>query len=138
MTSATTYWSIRDTVRGANKWMPCSSTMADQTGNGSYQFLTTGQNCGTDGVNGDTNHDFTSCSFRKAAGFFDIVTYTGTGVARTIPHNLGSVPGAIVVKNTTDTGNWVFGHKLMNGGSNDWHYSMFWNAIDAKDASDSN
>jgi len=137
-TSATQYWSIRDTVRGANKWMPCSSTMADQTGNGSYQFLTTGQNCGTDGYNGDANQDFTSCSFRKAAGFFDIVTYTGTGVARTISHNLGSVPGAIVVKNTTDTGNWVFGHKLMNGGSNDWHYSMFWNAVDTKDASDSN
>ena len=40
-------------------------------------------------------------AFRKAPGFFDIVTYTGTGVAHAINHNLGSVPGCIIVKNRT-------------------------------------
>jgi len=42
---------------------------------------------------------YVSWSFRKQPGFFDIVTYTGDGVAgRTVSHNLGSVPGMIAVK----------------------------------------
>ena len=129
-TSATQYWSIRDTVRGANKWMSCSEGHSDQTGNGTYQFLSTGSNAGTDGVNGDSSQNFTSASFRKAKGFFDVVTYTGNNTNRTISHNLGCVPGAIVVKKTTDTGNWIFGHKDMNNGTNDWGYNMRFNARD--------
>ena len=108
----------------------CSEQSAEQTGNGSYAFLTNGQTAGTDGVNGDSNQNFTSCSFRKAKGFFDVVSYTGNGTNRTIAHNLGCVPGAIVVKKTTDTGNWIFGHKYLNGGSNAWHYNMRFNARD--------
>ena len=42
---------------------------------------------------------YASWTFRKQPGFFDIVTYTGNGTAgRTVSHNLGSVPGMIVVK----------------------------------------
>ena len=133
-TSATQYWSLRDTVRGANLWMASSSSMANQTGNGSYAFLTTGQTSGTDGVNGDSNQQFTSCSFRKAKGFFDVVSYTGNSTNRTIAHNLGCVPGAIVVKKTNGVGNWIFGHKDVNGGSNPWNYNMRFNATDAQSA----
>ena len=133
-TSATQYWSIRDTVRGANLWMSSSQSHANQTGNGSYAFLTTGQTSGTDGVNGDSNQQFTSCSFRKAKGFFDIVSWSGNGSNRTIAHNLGCVPGAIVVKKTNGVGNWIFGHKDMNGGSNPWNYNMRFNATDEQAA----
>jgi len=133
-TSATQYWSLRDTVRGANLWMASSSSMANQTGNGSYAFLTTGQTSGTDGVNGDSNQQFTSCSFRKAKGFFDVVSYSGNGSNRTIAHNLGCVPGAIVVKKTNGVGNWIFGHKDVNGGSNPWNYNMRFNSTDAQSA----
>ena len=129
-TSATQYWSLRDTVRGANLWMACSESHANQTGNNSYAFLTTGQTSGTDGVNGDSNQNFTSCSFRKAKGFFDIVSWSGNSSNRTISHNLGCVPGAIVVKKTNGVGNWIFGHKYLNGASNAWHYNMRFNARD--------
>lgn len=49
--------------------------------------------------------------FRRAPGFFDVVTYTGTGVARTISHNLGVEPGCIVIKRTNDTSNWITYHR---------------------------
>lgn len=49
------------------------------------------------------NTDYVSWTFRKATNFFDIVTYTGNGTSgRTVPHNLGSVPGMIIVKNISN------------------------------------
>ena len=46
-------------------------------------------------------------TFRKAPGFFDVVTYSGDSSSgtRTISHNLGSVPGMIIVKRTDSTDN---------------------------------
>jgi hypothetical protein len=44
--------------------------------------------------------------FRRAPGFFDVVCYTGTGVARTVNHNLGVIPELILVKSRTDASNW--------------------------------
>ena len=37
-------------------------------------------------------------NFRRAPSFFDEVCYTGTGVARTVSHNLGVVPELMIVK----------------------------------------
>jgi len=34
----------------------------------------------------------------RAPGFFDVVCYTGTGVARTVAHNLSAVPELMIVK----------------------------------------
>jgi len=60
---------------------------------------------------------YTSWTFRKQAKFFDVVTYTGTGSARTIAHNLGSVPGCIIVKRTDSTGNWQVYHRSLTSAS---------------------
>lgn len=47
-----------------------------------------------------------SWTFRKQPGFFDIVTYDGdNGSSKLIPHNLGSVPGLIIVKCTSHDAN---------------------------------
>jgi hypothetical protein len=45
-------------------------------------------------------------SFRRAPGFMDVVCYTGTGVARTVAHNLGVAPEMIIVKRRNLAGNW--------------------------------
>jgi hypothetical protein len=45
-------------------------------------------------------------AFRRAPGFFDMVCYTGTGVARTVAHNLAAVPELIIVKNRGSVNNW--------------------------------
>jgi hypothetical protein len=62
----------------------------------------------------DSSHRYASWTFRKAPGFFDVVTYTGTGSARTVAHNLGSAPGMIIIKNLDDSNPWwaVYHHSL--------------------------
>jgi hypothetical protein len=74
-------------------------------------FSSTGFTLGSDdNINGSgaTNVAWT---FREQAKFFDVVTYTGTGSARTVAHNLGSVPGMIIVKRTDTTGDWQVYHR---------------------------
>ena len=67
---------------------------------------------GNYGVN-EANATYASWTFRKAAKFFDVVTYTGTGSNTTIAHNLGSVPGSIIVKRTDTTANWAVYHRSL-------------------------
>ena len=55
--------------------------------------------------------DYASWTFRKAPGFFDVVTWTGTAATRTIPHSLGSVPGMIIAKRTDGAGQWYVYHR---------------------------
>jgi hypothetical protein len=50
---------------------------------------------------------FVNWSFRRAPGFFDVVCYTGTGVARTVAHNLGVAPEFILIKNRSNAANWL-------------------------------
>ena len=63
-------------------------------------------------VNHDSGGEYVSWTFRKAPGFFDIVTYSGSGAAGnvSIAHNLGSVPGMILVKSTSHATGWVVYH----------------------------
>jgi len=72
-------------------------------------FNTNGFTLGSDSnfwsFNWPANQNFCSWTFRQAPGFFDVVTYTGDGVAgRTISHNLDSVPGCIIVISLTPFG----------------------------------
>ena len=47
-------------------------------------------------------------AFQRAPSFFDEVCYTGTGVARTVTHNLGVAPEMYIIKRRDGTGtNWV-------------------------------
>ncbi len=60
--------------------------------------------------------DYASWTFRKAEKFFDVVTYTGDGVAgRTVAHNLGSVPAFMIVKRTDASGDWWVYHSSLGG-----------------------
>lgn len=54
---------------------------------------------------------YTSWTARKAPKFFDVVTYTGNNVIRNITHNLGSVPGMILVKRTDAARDWQVYHR---------------------------
>jgi hypothetical protein len=75
-----------------------------------------GFSLGPDNMN-NSGQNYVAWTFRKAAPkFFDIVTYTGTGVNRTVAHNLGSVPGCIIVKRTSSTEDWAVYHRSLNGG----------------------
>ena len=45
-------------------------------------------------------------SFRRAPGFFDVVTYKGSGTSQTISHNLEAVPELIIVKVRDSSDDW--------------------------------
>ena len=94
---------IADTERGTTNPRVIKSNEPDQEVNGDLGngFTSSGFSLGY--VSGDTNSSgraHVSWSFRKAPGFFDVVTYTGNGVnGRAISHSLESVPGMIMIKN---------------------------------------
>ena len=101
-----------DTVRGGNKAVFANDNSAEYTNSQLItSFNSNGYALGSyAGVNqnGETHVGW---SFRKQAGFFDVVTYTGDGTSsRDIAHSLGSKPGFIITKRTNLTGNWTCYH----------------------------
>lgn len=66
------------------------------------------------GASGSTTGNFVGWAFKRASGFFDIVCYTGTGVATTVAHNLGVVPELIIVKARNRSGFYVTGWCVWN------------------------
>ena len=105
---------LMDTERGAGKQIHINTNGAAGTGRTDLlsSFNSNGFSIGGgDRYTNDTNDKYVAYSFRKQEKFFDIVTYTGTGVARTIAHNLGSVPGFIMVKKLNGAESWVAYHR---------------------------
>jgi len=84
--------------------------------------------------NNTNSRNYVSWTFRKAEKFFDIVTYTGNATNRTIAHNLGSVPGMILIKDSTGSGAWAVYHRSVNNGSSPENYVLTLNTT-AGDAS---
>jgi len=80
---------------------------------GLTSFNSNGFSIGSDGTINTTNDPLVSWTFRKQAKFFDIVTYTGNGSNRTIAHNLGSVPGCMLVKRTDTAESWIVYHRSL-------------------------
>lgn len=107
-----------DTSRGVGYSLRTDTNLSNRTdspsGNSFSSFNTNGFTLGADTFFTTTNQSgrlYNSWSFRKAAKFFDIVTYTGTGSAQAINHNLGSVPGVIIVKRTDSADDWCVYHR---------------------------
>jgi hypothetical protein len=67
-------------------------------------------------------------SFRRSPSYMDVVCYTGTGVARTVTHNLSAVPELIIVKIRDAGGSWyVYNKSLTSAG-----YYLLLNSTDAE------
>jgi hypothetical protein len=106
-----------DTVRGRAFYLYANATVAQQGpstgGNDITSFNTNGYSLGPIS-NADINNNaatFVSWTFREQPKFFDVVTYSGTGAVRTVAHNLGSVPGCILIKNLSDSDGWLVYHQ---------------------------
>ena len=119
------HWhSIFDTVRGANKAIyPNDSWQQESLSNTLNSFnnngFTVGYNSSYSSVFTNANNDdYASFTFRKAPGFFDVVSWTGNSdTNQTISHSLSSIPGMIIAKRTdsSTTGNWVVYHRDHEG-----------------------
>lgn len=104
-----------DTVRGATSALISNSTLTYRS-YGPYFYNTNGFSFGG-GYVGNANNTrvtYASWTFRKSPKFFDIVTYVGNnGVARTISHSLGQVPGMIFIKSVTGLNAWAVYHRSL-------------------------
>jgi hypothetical protein len=101
---------VSDTERGViptGRALNTNDNQANQPGD-LTSFTSSGFGLSYNTANGNASgQDYVSWTFRKAEKFFDVVTYTGNGTAtNNISHNLGDVPGFIVVKRTDSDGNW--------------------------------
>ena len=86
--------------------------------------------------NSGAGTDYQSWMWKRHAGF-DVVTYTGDGVAgRQVKHNLSQTPEMIWLKNRESNEEWVVGHKGVNSGTNPWQYYVELNTNNAQIDSD--
>jgi hypothetical protein len=107
---------LADTARGINNVIYSSLTNAQANFPTSITAISsTGYSLGSYSGNNNSGSGYVSWTFREQPKFFDVVTYTGNGVAgRTISHNLGSVPGCIIVKQTSAAGqDWMVYHRSL-------------------------
>lgn len=107
-----------DTERGPQKRLITNATLGEydlSSSGGLSAFNADGFNIGSYAGINSSAVDYASWTFRKAPKFFDVVTYTGDGVqGREIAHNLGSVPGMMIVKRLEGAGyNWNTYHRSM-------------------------
>ena len=106
-----------DTVRGATKFLQSNNTDSEVTSATSLTaFNSNGFSLGSNATQNTSTDTFCSWTFRKQPKFFDVVTYTGdgTGTSRAISHNLGSVPGMIILKSTSNATNWFVYHRSLS------------------------
>lgn len=111
------YWHcVYDTNRGATKQIYTNRTeLQDTEATSITAFNNNGFSLGSYIATNENAQNLVSWTFRKQAKFFDVVTYSGNSVAgRQISHNLGSVPGVMIVKVISGTANdWQVYHRSL-------------------------
>ena len=134
--SSTYIHHLYDTVRGVGKAIYSSQDYAQSSvaSDKLTAFNSNGFSLGASSDVNDSTNTYSSWSFKKTKGFFDIVTYTGDGSSgRNISHNLGCVPGMILVKRTDGTGDWAVYHRGNEVADNNAaQYTLKFNETDAR------
>ena len=122
------WWQWADTVNGATNALSTNSNNALDTNrpNGLKTFNNNGVTIGYDGLynfggstvgwNNAVAGEYVLTSLRKSKGFLDIVEFTETGSDASISHQLGSVPGMIIIKTTSRTSPWFVYHRASGEG----------------------
>lgn len=106
---------VYDTARGAMNDLTTTSTNAETLqAAGLMSFSPGGFTIGSLAKVNTASSTYVAWSWKKGASpGFDIATFTGTGSARTVAHNLGAVPAFMMVKCRTQGAgyNWVVYHQ---------------------------
>jgi len=112
---ASTYLSSR--LTGMGSYLSTTTTAAENSDTASVlsmDGITINSGNLTSGFGG--GQTYVGEFFKRATGFFDVVAYTGTGVATTQAHNLGVAPELMIVKRRNGTGQWSVYHSELGGG----------------------
>ncbi len=142
------YHNIVDAVRGLGNTLYSNATDAETfIANQVTTLNSNGFTLGAD-ANGGTNYSgrtYVGWQWKESvtAGF-DIVTYTGTGVNRTVAHSLGVAPAMLIVKKRSAVGQWIVQMSSFASGNNYLYLngtaalgseSTLWNSTKATSAS---
>ena len=112
-----TSWAWGSETLGNNRYINSDSISQLQTSSAYRTFNTNGFTIGNASITNQTTKEFGSWSFKKQKGFLDIVTFVGDGTSsRNIAHDLGSVPGWIVIMCTTKNENKTCWHRGLDAG----------------------
>lgn len=138
-TSSSGYNVVTDSETGLTKQLFTDQGNSGSTSSTRVTALNNdGFSIGSSSYVNTNNSTYSSWSFAKQKGFFDVVAYTGNGSnGRQISHNLGCVPGCIMVKRT-DGGSedWMVYHRGNADASNAGNYWLTLNSTAAKGDSD--
>jgi hypothetical protein len=128
---------LGDTARGASVFLRSNtSDPQSSTANHFSSFNSNGFSIGSNANVNASTYNYASWTFREQPKFFDVVTWTGNGVAgRQISHALGSVPGCIIVKSSSNQVGWAVYHRQLNSGTNPQNFYLTLNATTAQSAS---
>lgn len=114
--SGSNYASMFSRLTGNQRYLIISLTAGEQNdSNAVTAFNIDGVSLGTDsgsgGIVNTSGSTYINHFFKRAPGVFDVVCYTGTGVARTVDHSLGVAPGLMIVKTRSGSGEaWIVGY----------------------------
>lgn len=110
---------LLDTLRarsGGNAYGLNSASTTAENDSADISFRSKGYVLGSRSTVNANGQSYVAWNFLRSRGFFDALIYTGNGAPnQEIPHNLGGVPGLIVVKAyQADDGNgWYVFHKSL-------------------------
>jgi len=106
---------IFDTERGIGNCLSPNSNAASVFETGVTKFFNNGFKLEPWAGLNLSGGEYASWTFRKAPKFFDVVTWSGNSASdRAIPHNLGCVPGMIIVKRTNTSEDWGVWHRSVH------------------------
>ena len=113
---------MNDSVRGVTKKLEINSASAEETDTNSLTaFGSDGFTVGSTGAFNSSSNTFVALCWKESAtAGFDIVTYTGTGSAKTESHSLSAVPHFFIVRARSDSGDANVGHQAFTYTSNDY------------------
>jgi len=126
-----------DTARGASNGFlrsnttdtPYASPSSDLTSFGASGFSLSN----TTGNVNVSSRTYVSWTFRKQPKFFDVQTFTyPSSGSITVPHNLASTPGCVMVKVTDGVDGWYVYHRMANNGTNPSNYILQLNTTGAQ------
>jgi hypothetical protein len=104
---------ITDTERGAGYRLNSNSTSAQDYDLARLSsFNSDGFSIGDNTTVNNSSGTYVGWTFKKAAKFFDIVTYTGNGATQDVSHSLGSDVGMLIIRSTS-AGNWFVWHRSL-------------------------
>ena len=116
--SDSVYPGFWDTERGVTKRLRTDNSDGESTAaNLVKSFNNNGVTISSDGGTQiyDSGETHASWTFRKAPGFFDVVTFSPTEYVSNhrVSHSLGCIPGLIILKNTLRSEDWYVYHRSL-------------------------